>query len=144
MLVYLLACTTFHDIWFHAEDQAPNRDSVETVGTDCSWFDDPANCWNDAATVAAKCVPDSGRVGILVPEPSKDTGAEPTYLNCAYDDTNPVADYQVQFHSPITLPVAGSTLDFTVFAPEATNCASASFDNDTDFGFAVEGVGTFS
>jgi hypothetical protein len=135
-------CDTWHRLWFNAEDIAPARDSVPDDETDCSWFEDPQNCWNATAAAAAACVPDSGRTGVMIAS-GTDTGKEVTYTSCTYTPTNPVADYQVVFAEPVTLPLTSPTLEFTIYAAQQTECVSTAYASETEFSLVVAGFGTF-
>ena len=147
LLLLAPGCSIFHDLWFHGEDDATDRDSTDNVVDDCSWFDDPKNCWNTIAQAAATCLPDSGRNGIFHiedPKDPKDTDAPPLLGDCYYLPTNPTADAVVKFSSPITLPLDRATLNFQVESAGGTDCVTVSFpDGEDTLELTVEGVGTF-
>lgn len=147
LLLLAPGCTIFHDLWFSGEDDATDRDSTDDVIDDCSWFDDPKNCWNTIAQAAAACLPESGDHGVFHiedPKDTKDTDAPPLLGDCYYLPTNPSADFIVKFASPITLPLDRAALNFNVEGPGGADCATVSFpDGEDTFKLTVEGAGTF-
>jgi hypothetical protein len=147
LLLLAPGCSIFHDLWFHAEDESVIHDSGNNVVDDCSWFDDPKNCWNTLALAAATCVPDTGRTGefeILPPKEPIDSAAPPLLGDCSYLPTNPSADVVVKFGAPITLPLTRSTLNFTVEIAGGADCASVAFpDGEDTLKLTVEGAGVF-
>jgi hypothetical protein len=145
LLLLAPGCSIFHDLWFHGEDVATVRDSTDDVIDDCSWFEDPNNCWNTIAQAAATCLPASGETGeFSIAKIPKDTAAPPELGDCYYLPTNPSNGYVVKFESPIVLPLDRASLDFNVEAPGGADCVTVSFPDGQDtLKLTVEGAGTF-
>jgi hypothetical protein len=144
LLLLAPGCSIFHDLWFHGEDVATVRDSTDDVIDDCSWFEDPNNCWNTIAQAAATCLPPSGESGLFAKDPKDTGGKTPLLGDCYYWPENPSQDYVVKFASPFELPLDRATLNFNVEAPGGTDCVTVSFpDGEDTLKLTVEGAGTF-